>query len=86
MKRLLLAASLLAFASPAMSESWGDSVVRRWDRHIKNIEPFFDAGDFEMGCSEARNADFLMKMYFSEMQAAYPDVDWFQQRKNQKKS
>ena len=65
---------LLILTTPALAESdLGESALKQYEQHMRNADKFFELEVGEMGCSEMRN-------YFSQLQEAVPDLDWFEQR------
>ena len=71
----------LILTTPALAESdLGESALKQYEQHMRNADKFFELEDGEMGCSEMRMAATVMRNYFSQLQEAVPDLDWFEQR------
>jgi len=71
----------LILTTPAFAESdLGESALKQYEQHMRNADKFFELEDGEMGCSEMRMAATVMRNYFSQLQEAVPDLDWFEQR------
>ena len=71
----------LILTTPDFAESdLGESALKQYEQHMRNADKFFELEDGEMGCSEMRMASIIMRNYFSQLQEAVPDLDWFEQR------
>ena len=80
MKKLLLLLPLI-LSTPVLAESdLGEYAQKQYEQHMRNADKFFELEDGEMGCSEMRMASTVMRNYFSQLQEAVPDLDWFEQR------
>ena len=54
-------------------------------RYFDNAVDFMGIEDAEMACSEMRKASLVMKMHFTDLQQYAPKVDWFEERKENRR-